>query len=214
MTRPPQRSSGASVPVIGIAGGIGSGKSSVARHLASLGALVSDSDAQIREALQTQPVRDELRRWWGQRVFDESGRIDRSAVARIVFADPRERERLEALLHPYALRARERVIEQGEREGAPCVVIDAPLLFEAGLDAGCDAIIFVDTPREIRLQRLRATRGWDEQELDRREKAQLPLEQKRARSEYTLVNEGDEAALREQVRHTLALIREAFLSRP
>ncbi|MFI4898285.1 MAG: dephospho-CoA kinase [Phycisphaerales bacterium JB059] len=193
---------------------MGSGKSSVARHLAALGALVSDSDAQIREALTTDDVRDELRRWWGEGILDDRGRVDRSAVARIVFRDDDERARLEALLHPYALRAREQIIKQGERERAPCVVIDAPLLFEAGLDAGCDAIIFVETPREIRMKRLRVPRGWDEHELDRREKAQLPLEQKRARSEYTVVNDGDEAALQEQVRRTLALIREAFLSRP
>ena len=214
MTGAPERSSGASIPVVGIAGGIGSGKSSVARELASLGALVSDSDAQIREALETHAIRAELRRWWGEGVLDEDGRVDRSAVARIVFNDPGERERLERLLHPYALRARERIIERGERDGAPCVVIDAPLLFEAGLDAGCDAVIFVDTPRETRVERLRESRGWDEGELDRREKAQLPLEQKRAKSDYVVVNEGDEADLRAQVQHTLARIREAFFRHP
>ncbi len=207
---PQARSSGRAIPVVGIAGAIGSGKSSVARALASLGALVSDSDAQIRLALETDAVKRTLVEWWGDGVLDERGSVDRSKIARIVFNDPEQRARLEALLHPYALRARDELIEQGEREGAPCVVIDAPLLFEAGLDSECDAVVFVDASREIRLGRLRKNRGWDESELDRREKAQLPLEHKRRNSDHVILNEGDEADLHERVRALLAQIRLAF----
>lgn len=209
-----ERSSGRAVPVIGVAGGIGSGKSSVARILGSLGALVSDSDAQIRDALKTEEVKRVLTGWWGEGVLDEHGEVDRSAVARIVFADPAQRERLEGLLHPYALRAREETIRRAEREGAPAVVVDAPLLFEAGLDRTCDAVIFVDTPRETRLARLRETRGWDEQELDRREKAQLPLEHKRENSDYVVINTGDERDLRTRVEAVFAQIKQAFTPRP
>ncbi len=211
MSETTRRTSGRSIPVIGIAGGIGSGKSSVARALASLGALVSESDVQIRAALETEDIKRTLEQWWGAEVFNDSGDIDRSAIAKIVFNDPQQRTRLEALLHPYALLARTALIEQGEREGVPAVVIDAPLLFEADLDAECDAIIYVDTPRETRVKRLQETRGWDEQELARREKAQLPLEQKRKKSDHVLINEGDEADLHSKVRSLLARIRQAFL---
>lgn len=210
----PSRSSGRSIPVVGIAGGIGSGKSTVARALQSLGALVSDSDLQIRAALETQDVKRTLAQWWGEGVLDSDGDVDRSAIAKIVFNDPSQRERLEELLHPYALRARTAMIEKGEREGAACVVIDAPLLFEVGLDEECDAVIYVDTPREIRIARLRETRGWSEEELDRREKAQLPLEHKRQNSDHVVINEGDERDLREQVDAVLARILSEFNPRP
>jgi len=205
-----QRSSGRSIPVIGIAGGIGSGKSSVARALGTLGALVSDSDLQIRAALETKDVQETLRSWWGDRAMTSDADVNRSAVAKIVFNDPAERERLETLLHPYALRARTTLIERAERERAPCVVIDAPLLFEAGLDGECDAVIFVDAAPETRLARLRETRGWDQIELIRREKAQLPLEQKRSNSDHVIINEGEEADLLDSVRAVLTQIRQDF----
>lgn len=204
------RSGGRRVPVIGLAGGIGSGKSAVARAFAALGCLVTDSDAQTRAALERDEVRRELVSWWGEGVLDGSGAIDRSRVAHIVFADAGQRARLEALLHPFARRARDEVIARAERENAPAVVIDAPLLFEAGLDAECDRVIFVETPRGTRLARVREARGWDPAEVDRREKAQLPLEEKRRRSDDILVNAGREEDLIPRVEALLSEIRKAF----
>ncbi len=206
----PPASTGRRVPVIGLAGGIGSGKSTVARALASLGCLVTDSDAQTRAALARDDVKQRLKEWWGADVFGDDGQIDRSAVARIVFADDEQRRRLEALLHPFARTARDEIIERAERESAPAVVIDAPLLFEAGLDDECDRVIFVDTPRAARLERVQKTRGWDESELARREKAQLPLEEKRRRSDDILVNAGPEEDLLSRVEALLGEIRKAF----
>jgi dephospho-CoA kinase len=87
-------------------------------------------------------------------------------------------------------------------------VIDAPLLFEVGLDDLCDAIIFVDTPRDLRLQRLRASRGWDEAELARREESQLPLDAKRSRADYVVRNDGDLSDLSAQVHTILGTIVE------
>ncbi|MEZ6244210.1 MAG: dephospho-CoA kinase [Phycisphaerales bacterium] len=206
----PQRAGGRRVPVIGLAGAIGSGKSSVARAFASLGCLVTDSDAQTRAALDRDDVKRQIVSWWGGSVLDASGAIDRSEVARIVFTDATQRERLEALLHPFARRARDEVIERAERENVPAVVIDAPLLFEAGLDAECDRVIFVDAPREVRLRRVHDSRGWDAAEVDRREKAQLPLEDKRRRSDDILVNAGREEDLIPRVEALLSEIRKAF----
>src|ERR1700712_2002924 len=94
-------------PIIGISGGIGSGKSFVARLFGELGCVVIDSDAQVRIAYDLPRVKQALREWWGDGVFDAGGNVSRSAVARRVFADPAERARLEGLLHPLVAQMRD-----------------------------------------------------------------------------------------------------------
>lgn len=202
------RSGGRGVPIIGIAGGIGSGKSAVARALGELGCLVYDADAAVRETLKQDEVKRVLASWWGGGVLDASGEVDRSAVARIVFDAPEERARLEGLIHPRIHDVRESIIVRAEREGAAGVVIDAPLLFEVGLDAGCDAVVFVDVPREGRADRVRS-RGWDASELAKREAAQIGLEEKRSRSDVVVQNTGDPRGLLELLRPILEQIRDA-----
>lgn len=188
----------AAIPVIGLAGGIGSGKSEVARILASLGCLVTDSDLEARQALDRPEVRAQLVAWWGLSILGPDGTVNRKAVADIVFKSPDERARLESLIHPL-LRARRANLRAHAREAqARAAVIDAPLLFEAGVDAECDAVIFVDASRTARLARI-ASRGWDEAELTRRESAQLPLEEKQRRSTLTIHNDSSPEALRTQV---------------
>lgn len=185
--------------ILGLAGGIGAGKSEVARLLAERGALVTDSDQEAKAALDRPEVRGELVRWWGPEILNTEGRVDRKAVARIIFADAAQRLRLEALVHPLVKATRAQLVDRAKGQGVRLVVIDAPLLFEAGLDAECDAVLFVDAPREQRLARVQATRGWDEAELDRREKAQIPLDEKRRRSDEVILNTGDVGALRQGV---------------
>lgn len=194
-------------PIIGIVGGIGAGKSSVARAFAELGCVVSDSDASVREIMQMPQVRDELRSWWGDGVIASDGSVDRGEVSRIVFGSEMERRKLEGLVHPLVHQRRREVVERARSEGAPGVIVDAPLLFEAGVDSECDAVVFVDTPREIRLARLKSARGWDEQELDRREKAQLGLEEKRKRSDYVVSNIGLPEELRGRVARVLSAVQ-------
>lgn len=174
-------------PVIGLAGGIGAGKSQVAATLAELGCLVSDSDADARAVFAEPSVIETLRSWWGDEVVADDGTIERSEVARRVFADPEQRIRLEELVHP-AIHARRRARFEAAGPGTRALVIDAPLLFEAGLDAECDAILFVDAPREVRLERVRRHRGWDEAELERREAAQWPVDRKRERADAVVEN--------------------------
>jgi dephospho-CoA kinase len=192
--------------VIGLAGGIGSGKSQVARMLADLGCVVIDSDAAARAALERDDVRDTLRQWWGDQVFDPSGRVDRGAVASIVFSDPEERRRLEALIHPLVKASRSEVIARAQAVGVPAVVIDAPLLFEAGVNRECDAVIFVEAPETLRVERVRAARGWDDTELRRRESAQIPINRKREMSDHVINNTGDLASLRERVKAVLGQV--------
>ncbi len=194
--------------VVGLVGGIGSGKSEVARLLGEHGYVVVDSDAEARACLDRPDVRDRLVEWWGRRVLDEQGRVDRREVARIVFGDAKERARLEELVHPLVRRRRADMKAQAEREGARGVVVDAPLLLEAGVDAECDVLVFVDAPRELRLQRVRASRGWDEEQMAGREAAQWPLEEKRRRCDIEIANDGDLGALRERVAR-LARVLEA-----
>ena len=192
-------------PIIGLAGGIGSGKSTVARLLEKLGCIVSDSDALGRAALRDPKIRDQLVSWWGSSILNKEGEIDRSAVAKIVFNDADERARLEGLTHPWIEACRKAMFDSAPA-GTVALVIDAPLLFEAGLDRECDAVIFVDSPPALRLERVRRARGWDAAELARRESSQLPLDVKRSRADDTVQNAGDLDALEAQVRAALERI--------
>lgn len=185
--------------VLGLVGGIGAGKSAVAAALGELGCLVIDSDRDARAALDRADVRDALVKWWGSKILTPDGKVDRKAVASIVFADPTQRTRLESLVHPIVRANRKDVIARAAAEGRKGVVIDAPLLFEAQSDRECDAVLFVEAPRAQRLERVKS-RGWDEAELTRRENAQLPLEEKRARSHAVIVNDGDMQTLRARTR--------------
>ena len=198
-------SEGSSKPVIGLAGGIGSGKSAVAEILADLGCVVAHSDEMGRAALREEAIRDQLVAWWGEGILDEDGEIDRSAVARIVFADPEQRRRLEALTHPW-IESRRAEQFAAAPPNTPALVIDAPLLFEAGLDERCDAVIFVDAERQVRLARLKAGRGWEEADLRRREDSQLPLDVKRSGADYVIQNDGNLSDLAAQVRLVLSQI--------
>ncbi len=188
-------------PVFGLVGGIGSGKSVVADCWAELGCEVSHSDELVRLALEDPVVKARLIGWWGPRIVSSEGTIDRKAVAAIVFQDPAERRRLESITHPW-IEERRRAAFAGA-SNAPAYVIDAPLLLEVGLDKECDAVVFVDASRSLREARVASSRGWGPEELARREAAQLPLDQKRARADYVLRNEGDLASLRSEARSLL-----------
>lgn len=199
--------------VIGIVGGVGAGKSAAARALGALGCVVVDSDEGVRELLGRPEVREELVRWWGPSVARADGSIDRAAVARIVFADESERKRLEAHLHPMLKPARDRAIEAAAAVGAPAVVLDAPLLFEAGLDRECDAVVFVDAPEAVRAARLAGGRGWTPAELAKRESAQMPLEEKRRRADYVVSNDADVSVLSERIGGVFERIMQRFRPR-
>lgn len=213
----PLRNNGSAIPVIGLAGGIGSGKSTVAGILAKLGCLVVDSDARAKAALDLPEVREQLVSWWGKGILQGSAaagterKIDRAKVAQVVFADPSQRKRLEALVHPIVRQDRAAAAKEGAAAGAKAVIVDAPLLFEAGLDAECDAVIFVDAPKAVRLERVRVNRGWSPEELERRESAQIPLQTKREKADYCVVNDGPLADLEAEVS---GVLRDVLARRP
>ena len=179
--------------VIGIVGGIASGKSLVTESLRELGACVLDADRIGHEVLREGEVRTAVRNRWGDAVFDADGEVDRRAVARIVFtkspAGKRELAFLEALVHPWIGQRLQEQIRELAEQGCPAVVLDAALMIKAGWDRYCDFVIFVDTPKEQRLERAR-TRGWSEEEFDAREDAQESLDRKRNRADLVIDNAG------------------------
>jgi len=201
-------------PIIGLSGGIGSGKSFIARHFGEFGGLVLSADDQVRQAYSDPAVQQTLRQWWGDSIFNSAGEIQRKSIAAIVFNNPAERQRLEALLHPMV-----DLLRQSEMQAAandPRIVAyiwDVPLLFEVGLDARCDALVFVEAPLADRLERVKATRGWDEAELARREKLQLGLDNKRRMSKYSVQNTADVGFARQQVEAVLKQILAASTTR-
>lgn len=169
--------------VIGVVGGVASGKSTVAGLLEQLGARRLDADRMAHAALLEPIVRAAVLERWGEAILDDQGEVDRQAVARRVFGDADEvaqgRRFLEQLIHPIVRRDAEQAIQEAGRQGTPAVVIDAPLLLEAGWGPLCDDILLVDTPEAVRRQRARQ-RGWSDAEFDSREAAQMPIEEKRS----------------------------------
>ena len=196
-----------SKPVIGLCGGIGAGKSRIAAEFERLGCLVIASDRLNHEVLTEPEVLRQLREWWGPDVVGPDDQADRRRIAKIVFADPEEKARLESLLHPLIARRRRTMICAVENSSAiKAIVLDSPLLFESKLDRECDSIVFVEASRSVRLRRLQANRGWDANELQRRESWQLPLAHKRQRSNFVIDNDSPEDSLGPRVAEILAQI--------
>src|SRR5690606_29493624 len=158
-------------------GNIASGKSTVSRVWARLGARVIDADELARRAVD--PGSRGLRRLvevFGPELLDEAGRLDRGAIRRLVFADPAARRRLEAVVHPEVARLRAEAEAALAEDGADIVVSEIPLLFEVGLESSFDIVVLVEADVERRLERLVRTRGLDRAEALRMIEAQMPSE--------------------------------------
>ncbi len=191
-----------SIPVLGLIGAIGAGKSSVASKLAERGALVLDADAIGHALLDQRPAREQVVARFGPAVLDRTREadappaIDRRALGAIVFADRNALKALETILHPRMRRTFGKAIERAVRRGkASAVVLDAAILLEKGWEALCDLVVFVDAPDDQRLARLTAHRGWTESDLRAREAAQWPVVEKRRRADMVVTNDGDLAAI-------------------
>lgn len=199
--------------MVGLVGGVGSGKSSIARAYASrVGGYVVDADAIGHRVLDEPAIQRRIRERFGETVFDENGQIHRSALARRVFGDSSEcrqaRRDLEAIVHPRIKEVAQQEIAHARQSGKyNAVLLDAAVLLEAGWQSVCDTIVFVETPLEVRIQRVTDSRGWDADELARRESSQYPLDVKRASADLTLNNSGaveDAAAELERLLSTSA----------
>jgi len=188
--------------VIGIVGGIASGKSVVAQRLAQLGAAVISADQLGHDVLHEPEVRRAIGERWGTSVLNVDGSINRSAVAALVFSDTPEQaqnlEFLENLTHPRIRRLTQQAIENYRRQGIPAVVLDAALLYEKNWHELCDSVLFVDTPDNLRRERAKA-RGWSMKQFDAREAAQAPLAEKRQRADGIIDNSRDLQYVHQQV---------------
>ncbi len=198
--------------IIGLLGGIASGKSAVATELAALGAVVLDADQAAHEVINLPTVQQALVERWGKSILKTSGEIDRAAVAQRVFADGETDEEtgraelrflelrfLEGTLHPRIRQQFQAKLAELAAEGTAVAVIDAPLLLEAEWEKLCDRLVFVDSPLSDRLQRAKL-RNWTEAEFAKREALQMPIAQKRKQSTHVLANSGTLADLHDQVR--------------
>jgi dephospho-CoA kinase len=194
--------------IVGLSGGIGTGKSTVARLLANLGAVVFDADAIVRE-LQApgSPVLDELREAFGDAILDASGALDRKALAAVVFCDAAARARLGSILHPKVGAEMARRLAAAREAGAAIVVLDIPLLFE-GRKAGTgsaaqmdfDATVLVYAPEALQIERQMQRDGCARKEALRRIRAQLPIEEKKRMADYVIDNSGTPEQTERQVR--------------
>lgn len=190
---------------LGLVGGIASGKSQVADYLRDLGAIVLDADRAGHEVLRDPAVVAKIKSRWGDKVLDTAGQISRRAVAKIVFAAGNEAEKqfLEQLTHPrIQMRMQQEILRAQALTPPPrALVLDAALLFEAGWNSLCDKILYVDAPRDVRLERA-VSRGWSAEQFAAREAAQWPVEDKRSRADLVIRNVRTLESLREVVRLT------------
>ncbi|MEI8379251.1 MAG: dephospho-CoA kinase [Planctomycetota bacterium] len=185
------------VPVIGVIGGIGSGKSAVTRWVAEhANVLRIDADQMGHVALRMENVKQSLRRRFGNDILDESGEIRRGVLAQRVFGDSEDqktaRRDLEQIVHPAIEQQIVDAIAEGVKQGCEGVLLDAAVLLEAGWRRRCDAVVFVDAPDDVRERRVAARNGWSLAELQRREASQLALADKRQQSDIVISNEADD----------------------
>ena len=196
--------------VLGVLGGIASGKSRVARILAGESGRVIDADELAEEVLGLPEIVGRIRERFGEGCLDPEGRPDRKALAALVF-DPKTgdeaRRALEGWTHPLV---RARILErlrEARAAGIPCVVLDVPLLLENdarhGLVKQCDALVFVDADLPARDRRASHARGWPPGEVARREATQLELDEKRKRADVVVPNNGSPEELARAVEDAL-----------
>jgi len=199
--------------MIGLTGGIGSGKSTVAEMLRQLGAYVIDADEAARAVVEPgTPGLDRVVAEFGREMLKDGG-LDRSRLAALVFNDADARERLNAIVHPLVREwVAQRVAEAAEK-GTDVVVQDMPLLFENGLGDLFDSTILVYVPPAVQLERLVA-RGMDEADAKARIAAQLPIDEKKRLATYVIDNSGTREETRDQVGRIWTEITASRLSGP
>jgi dephospho-CoA kinase len=193
---------------IGLTGNIAAGKSSVAEVWRALGAHVIDADLLARSAIEPGTAGyDAVVRSFGKGVVKD-GRIDRKALRQIVFNDAAQRKRLEAIIHPEVARLRAAQEHALEAAGFEIVVNDIPLLFETGMQDGFEAVVLVDAPEDVRIQRIMQKRGLSEEAARQMVEAQMPAAQKRAHATYVIDNDATLDALQARARTVWAQLNE------
>lgn len=177
--------------LIGLTGGIGTGKSTVDRMLTARGAALIDADLLAREVVEPgTPALAEITAEFGPAVLQPDGSLDRTALGALVFADEAKRLRLNAITHPRVGELMQRRVAEALASDAPLVVVDIPLLFESGRQGLFEGVLLVWAPPEVQLSRLVERDGWNQEEARQRVASQMPVDEKRALATWVIDNSG------------------------
>lgn len=197
---------------MGILGGVGSGKSSVVRQITDMQLRVIDADRIGHDVLLRDEIKSQILETFGPSVFEDDD-VHRSRLAGLVFGESEEqserRSKLNNIMHPAIRQEIHHQIDTAPRD-SDVVILDAALLLEGNWDAHCDWLIYVDTPRETRIQRVIDNRGWTADELDRREASQICLSTKQERADFVVDNSGTLENAAQQMKQVLeSIVRKA-----
>ena len=189
--------------IIGLAGGVASGKSFVAEQFRALGARVLDADSLGHEVLKDQETAQQITSALGDSVIDSQGNLDREKIAAIVFGAGEfalaNLEKLESISHPKISALIEKRLGEYRTNSVPATVLDAPVMFKAGWDKFCDKIVYVEASYEVRLKRAKS-RGWTEEQFSAREASQTPIEVKRSRATDVIDNDVDSQDVSQRIK--------------
>lgn len=182
--------------VVGLTGGIGCGKSEVRRRLLNAGFIVLDADTLAKQLAETDPVIiTNIKKEFGEGMYDAPGHLQRKALAAIVFNDRKQLEKLNGIIHPRVINTVERQLEAFQQRGEKIVIVEAALHYEVHWNEAMDVMIVVNAPMATRIARVMQRDGVDETAVRRRMANQLPLEEKAKQADYVIENTGDLAAL-------------------
>ena len=186
-------------PIIGLLGGIGSGKSTVAAELSKLGCSIIDADKIAHGLLNRRGIKKQLVAVFNNTILDSSGKIERKKVANLAFADAKKLSSLNKIIHPLVLKRVEKLIEQYNRQTqVKAIVLDMPLLVEIGWAKRCDKLIFVDCDRKLRVDRAKKM-GYNDNQIKIRENFQISVDSKAEIADNVVYNNSGFRALTRQV---------------
>ncbi len=187
-------------PVIGILGGICSGKSTVAAEFAKLGCKVIDADEIVKKLIEKRNIKEKIATSFGQDILNRQGKIDRRKLAGVVFSDSDKLSLLNSIIHPPVLARTEQLIKRYNRQKhIKAIVLDMPLLAEVGWANRCNRLIFVDCKQKLRLKRAQKKGIFNRNQLKKRENFQISLDSKAKLSDNTINNNSGFRALARQV---------------
>jgi dephospho-CoA kinase len=201
--------------IVGLTGGVASGKTAVSQVLKEEGAYIIDADQIAKElVLPHQPAWSELIRAFGQEILHEDGSIQRKKLADKVFADPKQRERLNQILHPRIKEEMDRRAKEiGEKDPEAIVVIDAPLIIELGDHREMDKLIVVTSTQTQQIERLRDRDGTNPEEALRIVSSQMPLKEKLKFADYVIRNEGSIEATKKKAKKVYQELKKVALQK-
>jgi dephospho-CoA kinase len=198
-------------PIIGILGGVCSGKSTAAAEFAKLGCKVIDADKITHNLLDKENIKDKIVDIFGEDVLDSVGKIDKKKLADIVFADTDKLSSLNKIIHPFVLKRAEELIKQYNCDNqVKAIVLDIPLLAEVGWDKRCDKLIFVDCERPLRIKRAKKKGFFDENQLKNRENFQISLDKKVSIADNSIDNNSGFSALAKQVTEIFSCLKDKW----